>query len=118
MATDSLTFYDNYQTPLKAGSYRFVLQQTVKVEGEGARHYYRDQPFEVQAPRYRIDGSEIYDARRRHRTVLLNPHGRAIEKRRAQACNGNVADRRSRVSRGGLSHGPCQPSGAPWTGTG
>ena len=57
--SDLMTFCDNYKTPLAAGSYRFVLQQTVKVEGEGARHYYRDQPFEVQAPRYTIDGSEI-----------------------------------------------------------
>jgi hypothetical protein len=60
MATDNLmVFYDNYQTPLSAGSYRFVLQQTVSVEGEDSRHYYRDQPFEVLAPRYAIDGSEI-----------------------------------------------------------
>lgn len=58
-ASEPLTFYDNYETPLEAGSYRFVLQQTVTVEGETARHYYRDQPFEVLAPRYSIEGSEI-----------------------------------------------------------
>ena len=54
-----MTFYDNYEAPLQAGSYRFVLQQTVNVEGEDARHYYRDQSFEVQAPRYSIEGDEI-----------------------------------------------------------
>ena len=58
MATD-ITFYDNYEAPLPAGNYRFVLQQTVKLEGEAARHYYRDQTFEVLAPRYSIDVNEI-----------------------------------------------------------
>src|SRR6185295_15866214 len=46
-------------TPLKAGSYRFVVQQTVSLQGDKDRHYYRDQPFEVMAPRYVIEGSEI-----------------------------------------------------------
>lgn len=60
MATsDSMTFYDNYEAPLAAGSYRFVLQQTVSVEGDEARHYYRDQSFEILAPRYSIDNDEI-----------------------------------------------------------
>ncbi|MGA9768049.1 MAG: hypothetical protein WBV94_03350 [Blastocatellia bacterium] len=60
MATSKLmTFYDYYKSPLPAGSYRFVLQQTVKVGDEQDRHYYRDQPFEVQAPRYSIEGGEI-----------------------------------------------------------
>lgn len=69
-----MDFYDNYQAPLKAGSYRLVLQQTVSLgevrEGkeheESAKpvereehHYYRDQPFEVLAPRYTVEGSEI-----------------------------------------------------------
>ncbi len=54
-----MIFYDNYETPLEAGSYRFVLQQTVSVGNEEARHYYRDQTFEVTAPRYSIEGSEI-----------------------------------------------------------
>jgi hypothetical protein len=54
-----MTFYDNYTAPLTAGSYRLVLQQTVSVEGEASRHYYQDQPFEVLAPRYAIEGSEI-----------------------------------------------------------
>ncbi|HKY06507.1 MAG TPA: hypothetical protein VJQ56_16535, partial [Blastocatellia bacterium] len=58
-ASDRMVFYDNYETPLHGGSYRFVLQQTIKVEGEDARHYYREQPFEVLAPRYTIDGGEI-----------------------------------------------------------
>jgi hypothetical protein len=58
-ASDLMTFYDNYQSPLAAGSYRFVLQQTVSVEGQDPRHYYQDQPFEVLAPRYSIDNSEI-----------------------------------------------------------
>src|SRR3982074_921740 len=57
--SDLMTFYDNYEAPLPAGSYRFVLQQTVKVEGDEARHYYQDQSFEVLAPRYSIDGDEI-----------------------------------------------------------
>jgi hypothetical protein len=60
MATSKLmTFCDYYKSPLSAGSYRFVLQQTVKLEGDQDRHYYRDQPFEVLAPRYSIEGSEI-----------------------------------------------------------
>ena len=59
-----MDFYDNYQAPLPAGSYRLVLQQTVSLEGdeleEGeTHHYYRDQPFEVLAPRYAVEGSEI-----------------------------------------------------------
>ena len=54
----SMDFYDNYQSPLPAGSYRLVLQQTV-IEGGKEHHYYRDQPFVVQAPRYTVEGSEI-----------------------------------------------------------
>jgi len=86
-APDLMVFYDNYKAPLAAGSYRFVLQQTVNVAvatlddkiervekkqrekhidspgrtidkfGE-EHHYYRDQRFEVQAPRYTVDSSE------------------------------------------------------------
>lgn len=61
MATEHppMVVYDNYKSPLTAGAYRFVLQQTVKVGDEGEQHYYRDQPFEVMAPRYAIEGSEI-----------------------------------------------------------
>ena len=54
-----MIFYDNYEAPLTAGSYRFVLQQTVSLEGDEPRHYYQDQRFEVLAPRYSIDGDEI-----------------------------------------------------------
>jgi hypothetical protein len=57
--TDAMIFYDNYEAPLTAGSYRFVLQQTVSLEGDGPRHYYQDQRFEVLAPRYSIDADEI-----------------------------------------------------------
>ena len=56
---NAMIFYDNYEAPLPAGLYRFVLQQTVNVEGDAARHYYRDQIFEVLAPRYSIDRDEI-----------------------------------------------------------
>src|SRR5882672_4228275 len=59
MSSDPMTFYDNYEAPLPAGSYRFVLQQTVSLEGEAARHYYQDQRFEVVAPRYSIEADEI-----------------------------------------------------------
>ena len=59
MSTEPLTFYDNYYAPLPAGAYRFVLQQTVNVEGDAARHYYQDQSFELLAPRYAIDADEI-----------------------------------------------------------
>jgi len=60
MATSGqITFYDNYEAPLTAGRYRVVLQQTVSLEGEEPRHYYRDQAFEVLAPRYSIDADEI-----------------------------------------------------------
>jgi hypothetical protein len=58
-SADLMTFYDNYSMALTAGSYRLVLQQTVEVEGEAPLHYYHDQPFEVLAPRYVIEGSEI-----------------------------------------------------------
>lgn len=54
-----MDFYDNYQAPLTAGSYRLVLQQTISLEGGEEYHYYRDQPFEVLAPRYTVEGSEI-----------------------------------------------------------
>lgn len=54
-----MIFYDDYEAPLPAGLYRFVLQQTVNVEGDAARHYYRDQIFEVLAPRYSIDKDEV-----------------------------------------------------------
>jgi len=56
---EPMVMYDSYATPLTAGSYRFVVQQTVSLEGDKDRHYYRDQPFEVMAPRYVIEGSEI-----------------------------------------------------------
>jgi len=60
MATSGqITFYDNYEAPLTAARYRLVLQQTVSLEGEEPRHYYRDQAFEVLAPRYAIDANEI-----------------------------------------------------------
>ena len=58
MATD-ITFYDNYEAALPAGNYKFVLQQSVTVEGDPTRHYYRDQNFEVLAPRYSIDADDI-----------------------------------------------------------
>ncbi|HYV13297.1 MAG TPA: hypothetical protein VE980_20500 [Pyrinomonadaceae bacterium] len=54
-----ITFYDNYKAPLPAGSYRLVLQQTVDLEGDQPRHYYRDQRFEVLAPRYSIEADDI-----------------------------------------------------------
>src|ERR1700754_805854 len=54
-----MIFFDNYEAPLTAGSYRFVLPQTVNLEGDEARHYYQDQRFEILAPRYSIDGDEI-----------------------------------------------------------
>ncbi len=59
MSNDAMIFYDNYEAPLTAGSYRFVLQQTVNLEGDEPRHYYQDQRFEVLAPRYSIEGDEI-----------------------------------------------------------
>ena len=58
MAPD-ITFYDDYKAPLPAGTYRLVLQQTVNLQGDAARHYYRDQNFEVLAPRYSIDADDI-----------------------------------------------------------
>lgn len=61
MATQQqlITFYDNYKAPLTAGSYRLVLQQSVTLDGEEPRHYYRDQSFEVLAPRYSIEIEDI-----------------------------------------------------------
>lgn len=61
MATQQqlITFYDNYKAPLTAGSYRLVLQQSVTLAGEKPRHYYRDQSFEVLAPRYSIEPEDI-----------------------------------------------------------
>lgn len=55
----SIDFFDNYQAPLTAGSYRLVLQQTVSLEGGEQHHYYRDQPFDILATRYTVDGGEI-----------------------------------------------------------
>ena len=57
--TELMRLYDNYEAPLPGGSYRFVIQQTVTLEGEEARHYYRDQKFEVMAPRYSIEPDEV-----------------------------------------------------------
>lgn len=54
-----ITFYDNYKAPLPAGRYRLVLQQTVTIGREEPRHYYRDQSFEVSAPRYAIEADDI-----------------------------------------------------------
>jgi hypothetical protein len=59
LQTDTMIFYDNYEAPLTAGRYRFVLQQTVNLEGDEPRHYYQDQRFEILAPRYSIDNDEI-----------------------------------------------------------
>ena len=58
MASD-ITFYDNYEAPLAAGTYRLVLQQTVNLGSDAPRHYYRDQNFEVRAPRYAIEADDI-----------------------------------------------------------
>ena len=58
-AAELMTVYDDYAPPLPAGQYRFVLQQTVNVEGDSPRHYYSDQPFEILAPRYSIESDEI-----------------------------------------------------------
>lgn len=57
--TELMRFYDNYEAPLTGGSYRFVMQETVTVEGDEPRHYYRDQKFEVLAPRYSIEPDEV-----------------------------------------------------------
>jgi hypothetical protein len=57
--TELMRLYDNYEAPLRAGSYRFVLQHSVTLEDEKARHYYRDQKFEVIAPRYSIEPDEV-----------------------------------------------------------
>jgi hypothetical protein len=35
-------FYDNYKAALAAGTYRFVLQQTMRLDGGDTHHYYRD----------------------------------------------------------------------------
>ena len=59
MATQLMKFYDNYKAPLPAGLYRLVLQQTVTLDGEDPRHYYRDQRVEVLAPRYSIEADDI-----------------------------------------------------------
>lgn len=58
-SSNRITFYDNYKAPLPAGSYRLVLQQSVSLEGDQPRHYYRDQRFEVLAPRYAIEADDI-----------------------------------------------------------
>ena len=47
-------------------------------------------------PRGRLDGGDLRHARRQHRPVLLVAHGGAVAQRRAQACDGDAADRRSR----------------------
>ena len=59
VTANQINFYDNYKAPLHAGSYRLVLQQSVTVGKEDARHYYRDQSFEVLAPRYSIDPDDV-----------------------------------------------------------
>jgi hypothetical protein len=59
MASQSITFHDNYKAPLTAGSYRLVLQQSLTLDGEKPRHYYRDQRVEVLAPRYSIEAGDI-----------------------------------------------------------
>ena len=59
MASQTITFHDNYQAPLTAGSYRLVLQQSVTLDGEDPRHYYRDQRVKVLAPRYSIEPDDI-----------------------------------------------------------
>ncbi len=59
MTSQSITFHDNYKAPLTAGSYRLVLQQSVTLDGEEPRHYYRDQRVEVLAPRYSIEAGDI-----------------------------------------------------------
>ena len=59
-STELMRLYDNYEAPLRGGSYRFVLQQSVTLEGDEPRHYYRDQKFEVVAPRYSIEPDEVH----------------------------------------------------------
>ncbi|HOY05176.1 MAG TPA: hypothetical protein PLO67_07235 [Saprospiraceae bacterium] len=54
----AMEIWDNYRPSLDAGTYRFVFQQTVQVESEADRHYYRDQRFQVQAPRFAVAAEE------------------------------------------------------------
>jgi hypothetical protein len=58
-----MLLYDAYEPGLAAGGYRLVLQQTVQLKQEDAEpshHYYREQRFVVQGPRFFIGPDEIH----------------------------------------------------------
>ncbi len=59
----AVALYDAYHPALTAGAYRVVMQQSVALDGttDGkAHHYYRDDAFFVQSPRYHIDENDIH----------------------------------------------------------
>lgn len=57
-----IRFSDAYMPAIQAGAYRLVMQQSVQVgtQGTPGHHYYRDQRFIVQGPRYQIDANDIH----------------------------------------------------------
>lgn len=60
LAPDVVTLFDAYRPSLTSGSYRLVFQQSIELgDGRETHHYYRDQLFRVQAPRFAIDGDQI-----------------------------------------------------------
>lgn len=57
---DAFWLCDAYQPGLKAGRYRFVASQNIEVGAKEQHHYYSDQTFIVNGPRFHIDPSDIH----------------------------------------------------------
>lgn len=55
----SMSLYDGFEPRIKAGNYRFIVQQSLKVAGLPEHHYYRDQRFRVTGPRYSLPPDDI-----------------------------------------------------------
>ena len=55
----TISLYDGYRPTLASGEYRFIIQQTVTLNGRPAKHYYRDQPFEIPGSLAPMTGDQV-----------------------------------------------------------
>src|SRR5262245_35892008 len=55
----TISLYDGYRPSLSTGEYRFVIQQTITLNGRPAKHYYRDQPFEIPGSLAPMTGDQV-----------------------------------------------------------
>ncbi len=59
VAPDQMLLRDDFVPGIVDGTYRIAAQHSVK-SNKGEAHYYRDQTFVVQGPRYALPGGELH----------------------------------------------------------